>query len=164
MGMEQRQSKRIPVEQAGPWCQGAIVLVLGTLGSGMILHGFGWHGLDILRPNPKAPPLVFGMIGVFMVLAALIVALKALRTPRWLVNAAGWGALTIGFVLMNWLVFWSGGHAACMIGPLPGIVLGIYGSGACDWMAKTIVLLCDLGVALAALTAISKRIRPNGWF
>lgn len=142
-GMPRDERSSTPNEEASPLVQALIVLVAGPFGTALFLQGFGWHGADFLHPNPTVPPFVFGVIGVFTLCAALIVTLKALCAPRWMYDLVGWSMMAAGFVVMNWVVLFSGAHAACFIGPVPSLVLGGYGSMACDWMAGAVVVICD---------------------
>ncbi len=136
-----------------------IVLGCGVFGAVLVLHGLGWHGADFLHPNSTAPPLVFVVIGVFTLCAAGIVTLRALAAPRWMSEIAGWSMMAAGFGLMNWLVLFSGAQAACFIGPVPSLVLGVFGSAACEWMARAVVVLCDGVAVMVFWTETLKRLR-----
>lgn len=138
----------------------AMVLVMGPLGTGMVMQGLGSPVMDWLHPNPGVPRLGFLLLGLFVLACTVLMLAQLVRLPQAAVTAVGVLTMIMGLAVFNWMVFDGGGQATCFIGPFPSFMFGSLGAAVCGFVVKSGVVLIDL-VAVLCIVALLRR-RPGG--
>ncbi|MFO1034481.1 MAG: hypothetical protein U1E15_10535 [Hyphomicrobiales bacterium] len=125
---------------------------MGACGLFMMLHGLGLVDASLLNPNPDAPPWVFALLGLILMLGAFLILNTARPQRPSLVNRASYTVVALAFLLMHWLVFAStGGTCSLSTG---GLILWL-DTLLCRGVMALAVIVLDLILLLVVLASIT---------
>ena len=130
-----------------------VAAILAPVGASMLLYGLNLVTLDVMRPNPHVPRLLFTLIGMFTLVCAVLAALRAVNAPKMVINGLGWSTIGLSLVIMTVMAFDTSGHGSCFIGPIA--IIGSLGQSACRFTFQALAVLVDAAaIAIAVSWAI----------
>ena len=132
-----------------------VALLLAAAGLFMLLHGSGAVSATWLNPNPRTPPWVFVLCGLFLLAGSLLSLAPVVKLPGRATTLAGYAAVAIGMVMANWLVFLAEGASCSVEGGGAALAAG---GLLCRGVAGAVVILFDVLLAAAAVPALWRRI------